>query len=296
MNKPQISKTDVKRVAATLIAAVGTTTSLEVKNQLRAEGFEAHQNNVSTFLQEVAAEESYKTDVKQQHGVSYNQYSAPVAVAAPPTTTVAPTSASADPGILDKVVNAIFNIFGYKADPNDKFDTGQVTSKDDMTDLLTELAPQFNLAIADFDSEFDPGAIIIWRDKTPNDLALFVGTLTNVNPPAAKPIAPNVKTVPVQSAAQNSLTKHRKKSTPANHTPLFVATPSTTLNDIRNGYDKKAWVVYSTKNTDKAIYDGGISRDQVRSAYAKKNGVLIQAVRSRRVGNIVPGTTYKHLG
>lgn len=293
--KQQIDKNEVKRVASDLIKTNGGTSSLEVKEQLRRENFEARQSEVSAYLQEVAREEGYNTEQRNNtSGNVYNYYTAPTATAAP-SATAAPAAQTADPGILKTVLSSIYNIFGYRANENDKFETGQVTSQSDMTDLINDLAPQFNLQPGDFDSEFDPGAVIIWREKTPVDLALFVGNLTNVAPPAAT-VQPTVQ--PQNNTASKIAqcqTKTRKPYTRVNASPLFIATPATTIDDIRNGYDKNAWVLYSTSGTDKMVYDGKYTRDQVRSAYATKVGVHMKFTRSRRIGNIESGVSYKHL-
>ena len=303
MNKKQINKSEVLRVATALIAANGFTTSLDVKNQLRAEDFEARQNEVSAYLQEVANDQNYASKTVTTPTL-HNEYSlntaAPVSTTAP--SSQAPAAQQADPGILQKVIDTIQNLFGYKAGVDEKFDSGQVTTSADMTDLLNDVAPQFGLTTDQFDSDFDPQAIIVWRDKTPTDMALFIGTLTNVAPPAI--VAPVVSNFPAnnsigstnnQTFAASQTKKARKQRTPANHTPLFVAPVTTTLDDIRNGYAKNAWVLFSTQSSPKMIYDGSITRDHVRSAYATKTNLPIHQIRARRVSNIVAGVTYKHL-
>ena len=50
----------VKQAAETLITTFGTTTTLDVKNKLRQQGFQAFQAEVSNLLDEVTAEEQWQ--------------------------------------------------------------------------------------------------------------------------------------------------------------------------------------------------------------------------------------------
>ncbi|EAY30587.1 WGR domain-containing protein [Microscilla marina] len=55
-----LTKDAVKEAAEDLIEAFGTTTTLDVKNKLRQQGFQALQAEVSTLMDEVTAEESWQ--------------------------------------------------------------------------------------------------------------------------------------------------------------------------------------------------------------------------------------------
>lgn len=76
-----LTKADVLRVAITLMAVNGTTTSHEVKKQLRAEDFFAKQSEVSKLLAEIASEDSWDRTYAVDHCV----YSIPDPNAASPS-------------------------------------------------------------------------------------------------------------------------------------------------------------------------------------------------------------------
>lgn len=59
----------------------------------------------------------------------------------------------------------------------------------------------------------------------------------------------------------------------------------------RESYPKSSWVVYTTpegrdgKRRQPRVFNGGMSRDEVRGQYAKSMGVTKEETRSRRVIN-----------
>jgi hypothetical protein len=59
-SKPRIDRDAVKAVALQLIRANGATTTLEVKNQLRNQGYLAYQEEVSLYMEALAWEEGWE--------------------------------------------------------------------------------------------------------------------------------------------------------------------------------------------------------------------------------------------
>ncbi|HFA50313.1 MAG TPA: hypothetical protein ENJ95_14975 [Bacteroidetes bacterium] len=56
------NKSDVQFAATHLIKTHGATTTLEVKNRLRSNGFIAFQNDVSIFMKIIAAEQGWEQE------------------------------------------------------------------------------------------------------------------------------------------------------------------------------------------------------------------------------------------
>lgn len=69
LGKP-LNKVSVLVAAANLMAVNGTATTLEVKNELRNQGFEARQSEVSQFMSDLADEEKWNVN----NGGSYRVY------------------------------------------------------------------------------------------------------------------------------------------------------------------------------------------------------------------------------
>jgi len=277
--KPTAQKADVRRVSNELISKNTFSTSKDVKDQLRAENFWAEQKPISALLQEIAREDGYTviTDTTPD-GKTYNKYfSATTGTGNSVTGNSAPT-VNANPQTVGNVLDAIENIFGTRINENEKFENTDVSSESDLENLLADIAPQFGIDTTKFiGSDFEPKAIIIWREKTPAELAAFIDTLTG-NSTQPSP----------QSAASVTVAKSRKPRTKVTAKPIFVVPSTSTPAAIATGYNGNDWVVHARpiNGTDRAIYSGSESRDHVRSAYATQNGVPIQSVRSRRVAHI----------
>jgi acyl carrier protein len=116
MRKSTAAKADVRRAAESLITLHGKTTSLDVKNQLRAEEFWATQREVSDMLQEIAREDGYDVQVDTSTGHNFNVYSRQTQA----QTVSVPHSNSGS--VVDRIIAIIFNIFGFSATESDRFD------------------------------------------------------------------------------------------------------------------------------------------------------------------------------
>lgn len=96
-------KTSVLVVAAQLMIANGSTTTLEVKNELRNQGYDARQIQISQFMSELASEESWASVDSDSLGLTHLPnhlvYSASTGIAATPTV-VTPTVTSTTNGFL----------------------------------------------------------------------------------------------------------------------------------------------------------------------------------------------------
>ncbi len=62
--KKTLDKTAVLVVAVTLLQANSNTTTLEVKNELRKQGYDARQSEISNYMSQLATEENWDVDAR----------------------------------------------------------------------------------------------------------------------------------------------------------------------------------------------------------------------------------------
>ena len=67
-----LTKDETQKAAVDLIKMFGTTTTLDVKTELRGRGFKADQSEVSKFMAELAKELKWKTQKDGNHVVYTN--------------------------------------------------------------------------------------------------------------------------------------------------------------------------------------------------------------------------------
>lgn len=283
MKKPIADKANIQRVASTLITLNGSTTTLEVKEQLRQEDFWAEQSTVSAVLQQIAKDENYTVSVDSTSGKTFNRYSIGAPVQQSQQSQTQPAS-PASPTFVNGIINIISKLFGFVVTGTDKFEDLGIDSQAALQLVIDETATEFNFNASQFiGTDFEPAAIIVWRDKTIDDFASLVDTLT-VPAQTTIPVATTTTTTtpPHTPVAPSKQRKPRQRATAK---PLFIVPDNTDNRAIRAGYKRTDWVV-STSTTERCIYDGTETRDQVRSAYATAYNVKIQRVRSRRVENI----------
>lgn len=270
MKKPVADQTNIKRVAEMLINLNGSTTTKEVKDQLRTEGFWAEQSQISSSLQQIANSENYhiEVDTTTHAGVSFNRYSQPKKVQ--PATNVI-NNASQNGLVLLDIIDRLFSI---DCSLSETFQDVGIDSSSALQLVIGELESDLNLDKSKFvGTDFEPAALIVWRQKTLNELALLVDTLTQTN-------------VSTLTPTQTKQSKPRKPKQKVTATPLFVVPTTFDNKDIFTNYNRLDWIV-SCNGNDKCIFQSTESRDHVRSAYATKYKTRIQKVRARRVVNII---------
>lgn len=297
-NAKPLTKPDVLRVATDQIQSKGNTSSNDVKEQLRNEGYWAEQNTVSNWLQEVGKEQDYHVEQRTSTGGrTYNEYSVRTSTKTQQTHSVAVVAAN--PAVLTLVLAAIENVLGIHVDQNEKFEDVNATEPSDLDEILDEIFGQYGVQGIAIDSSkvkgspFDPDAIIVWREKTPSDLAIFIETLL----PQSQQSQPQAIPVQVIPASQ-SVAKVHKPRTRVTAQPIYVLPSTATVTDIKNGsghYSDNDWIVYSNVTKEKRIFSGTETRDHVRGAFAKGLNVTKEQSRARRVKHLDPARQYPNL-
>ena len=277
-----LTKQDVLSVAVALMNANGSTTSLDVKNQLRADDFNARQQEVGEFMRELQIEQNWD---KNSTGL-YNVYS----VAAPSTST-----SSTSNSIVDDCVNFINETIGGGID-QDLHPLGKNPLPSDPTDLMKlaiAIDAIFGTSVRDaaYQKTFNYTTISDIGKYVANEMAMTPTLLSNLN---------GNQSVPSSSAstASNS-TKTRRKRMVINDS----ATPSKS-NRVTINIDPKAdpfdpsvtsvngndWFVrpvnFSNVSGSTAIFDQRYSSDNVRTAFARLFNVDFATVRAARVKHV----------
>lgn len=123
--KKAISETIVKETAKRLIDENGETTTLDVKQDLRSQGYWAKQADVSDHMMNLGSQGDFEWDDNGQYRTYYER---PVALPSPITWTATPTQATVinaqvpkltkdDAEILDNPEDRCWIVFTY-SDPN----------------------------------------------------------------------------------------------------------------------------------------------------------------------------------
>ena len=80
----------------------------------------------------------------------------------------------------------------------------------------------------------------------------------------------------------NSRRSHRRSSKRSSIAPIGAYTRQTN----RNNYNDNTWVVFKNSTVRTALlFDGSLTRDEVRCAYTRETGVRFVNTRSRRLEN-----------
>ena len=256
-----INQNDVKEAAEALMTLNGNTTTLDVKNELRAQGFWARQHTegnemgVSEIMTELADSESWDVNQDNSNGNVFNRYSLQVVQAQAPSTMSTVVMDLSDP-ILAKIAELI------------ELHTGIMPTTDDLVSNLIDqsLIDQLkDSIIAEFSLDLmDAAGLSIFMSEKLSDLGMHIANITGRQP------------APIQ----------KKTRVRINLTPISKESP--TIDEIKL-YPPTDWVL-STKATHlgekKYVYTGLVTRDSVRSAYARLVRVPIQWTRARRVLNV----------
>ena len=149
--KKSLTKEAVKETAEGLMKKNGSTTTLDVKNTLRANDYWCVQSEVSSMLQTVSAEEGW--DYSNPSG-QYNEYSLPVATTA--TTTATPTG-----GVTAAtIVAALCGVHVLGISPTSRLLNDLGVDDEDAEELVEELELKFpSLDFSDIDEESTVGEI-----------------------------------------------------------------------------------------------------------------------------------------
>lgn len=267
-SRKAIDKAAVKKAAEELFDANGKTTTLEVKEKLRADGFFALQNEVSQFMSEISAEEDWDYQSNGQFNTYYPADDTDDdldtdASAAPSSTSTTSTNS------VQEVIEDEFKIhkFAMSADST----LGDLSITGDKADQLSdELNSRFGKELSDDLKQ---------SSTTLKEIQEFLDEDEDDSDPSGV------------TQATTPTTTQRKPYTRVNITPKIDATQGIRDSEIKQflkdgEIDENDWVVSLGDWSSRKIYDGSESRDRVRSAYSTLTHKRIQLTRSRRVKNV----------
>jgi len=266
----KIDKDAVFKTAVKLMTDNGKTSSLEVKEELRKDGYWAKQEPVRDLLRELKSEHNWNVN-----DVGHIEYSLPTATSA---ATTGPSPIEGD--IIDLIVETT-NI-----DEDDVETTSILT-----TDLSMDHLDIISLQMA-IDKKFSVDSSKDWNNiNTVDDVIKLVEKLTAGTPFAKAP------TTSLHSVMNPKTTgKPRKPKMVINDSQNPSTDPRVTINidykkivtgtkDAKDTCDGKDWYV-SNKGTDPVIYDQKYNSNNVRTVYARLKGIKIQEVRAARVEHL----------
>ncbi len=259
-----IDKDIVLKTATKLMQDKGKTSSLEVKEQLRADGYWAKQEPVRDLLRELKSEHNWNVN-----DVGHLEYSLPVAA----------TPSLIEGYIIDLIVETT-NIDADDIEITNSLSTDLGMDNLDVIALQIAIDKKFSTDSAneDWSSIHTVSDVIKLVDK------LIAGTAF------AKTPATSLHSV------IHSKTGKRKARMVINDSQNPSTNPRVTINidykkvvtgakDAKDTCDAKDWYV-SNKGIDPVIYDQKYNSNNVRTVYARLKGIKIQEVRASRVEHL----------
>jgi len=252
-----IDKSIVKHYAEALMNKNGSTTTLDVKNVLRADGYFAEQSVVSGHLNTLNSEESWD----YTSNGSFNTYSItdPITVA---TTTSTSKTSKVDAVIA--IIEDLFKIHKYAMSSSSCIGQDLGLNSLQIEELALECERQFSVDLTGLKvSTTTIGDI-------QNAIDTFIGT------PSTKKVVGRVK-IDVEPT--------RLFGHPTSHC-------GATDHEIKDLHDQKIiadndWILSLGSSATRMVYSGDETRDHVRTAYARKIGAKIQDTRTRRVKSVL---------
>lgn len=279
--RPNATKDSVKHAAALLFVKTGVVTTLDVKKELRDHGFWAEQQAVSTFMQELAAEENWKSKTNGK----FNEYSLPVG------------AAFDDPANFTPVTTRIIDLIKDQITADEVLPSNTMESDLGMDDLevvqaITTIEQEYAIQFAPGEHEnFSTVHDLITRAQQLIDVKNGTSTAT----PVASPLQTNssiqtpaktkkkAATVINDSTNPSASGKVKVNLDPKNH--LLSGIDNTTAS-ILTTQDKMDWVCSHSNGRDRKIYDQKYTSDNVRTAYCRLVKMKIQDVRACRVKHL----------
>lgn len=268
----KIDKDIVFKTATQLMTDNGKTSSLEVKEELRKNGYWAKQEPVRDLLRELKSEHNW--DVND---VGHLEYSLPSKASSAASTSTGPSLIEGD--IITLIVETT-NI------DEDDIEVASVLSDDLGMDNLDVIALQIAI-----DKKFTvDSSSEDWSSvNTVNDVIKLVEKLIG-GAAFTKAPATSLHSVNPKTAGK------RKPRMVINDSLNPSLNPRVTINidykkvvtgtkDAKDTCDGKDWYV-SNKGTDPVIYDQKYNSNNVRTVYARLKGITIQEVRASRIEHL----------
>lgn len=281
-----IDKDIVKQAAILLMGRNTKTTSLEVKEYLRSEGYWAKQDKVSSLLQELQTEENWG----KHDGGGHLVYSPGPASSSSSSVN---TTKKASQKMLDEIMHLIADSTNIDVDDIEAKSILTVDLGLDHLDLI-----QIQIAI---DNKYGVQSTTLkWVDiNTVGELAVEVEGLVNPNGSTSSTTSTNTNSTTSNTTSSNTASKKitpRKPATVINDSVNPSTNPRVTVNidykkivtgkkDATDTCDAKDWYV-SNKGNDPLIFDQKYTSDNVRTVYARLKGIKIQEVRASRVEHL----------
>lgn len=266
-----IDKTAVFNAAVELMKSGANTTSLDVKQHLRKNGYWATQSNVSAFLQENQQEHDWVADKSGPYVV----YSLPVKTQSTNALDEAQT-------ILDFISKIVEEYYDDEIQEEDELRDDLEMDHIDLINLSVKLDGHFSIYSRkeDWSNIYTVKDVIdlVDRLKGGNNIA---ATTSSSSTPGRRSRTVINDSVNPSTSARVTINIDPKVDIPLGH--------KYTIQDIKSTHPHDDWWVYdvSTGSMDQAaIYDKKYTSDNVRSAYARLKKQKIQDVRARRISRL----------
>lgn len=271
-----IDKVAVFNAAVELMKSGANTTSLDVKQHLRKNGYWATQSNVSAFLQENQQEHDWVADK-----------SGPYVVYSLPVKTQSTNALDEAQIILDFISKIVEEYYDDEIQEEDELRGNLEMDHIDLINLSVKLDGHFSI----YSRKEDWGNIYTVKDvidlvdrlKGANTVQTAAVTKSSVSHPSTPRRSRTVinDSVNPSTSARVTINIDPKVDIPFGH--------QYTIEDIKSTYPHEDWWVYDVNQNGMdraAIYDKKYTSDNVRSAYARLKKQKIQDVRARRISRL----------
>lgn len=257
-----LDKAAVKTAAEKLMKDNGSTTTLDVKNALRKDGYFAEQRTVSDYMTTLSSEEQWD----YTSNGSFNTYAIPDPTAVVVTQTNSVTPPAANTSKVDAIIAIIedmFKIHKFAMSASSRIGIDLDLDPLQIEDLLLECEGMFDV---------DMPSVLRSATTTIQDIQDVIDR------DAAIPAAQKIGRVKID------IEPTRLFGHPTSHC-------GATDSEIKDLLDQKIisendWILSLGGSSTRMIYSGNDSRDHVRTAFARKIGSRIQATRARRVKSL----------
>lgn len=257
-----IDKSIVKHYAEALMNKNGSTTTLDVKNALRADGYFAEQAVVSGHMSTLNSEEGWD----YTSNGSYNTYSIPDPIAAVTTSSSSNSSKSSATSKVDAVIEIIedlFKIHRYAMSATSRIGLDLGLDSLQIEELALECERQFGADLS--------------------GLKVSTTTIGEIQ----KAIDGSNATPAVQKLGRVKIDIEPTRL--FGHPTSHCGATDDEIKDLcgQNIIDDNDWILSLGNSQTRMIYSGDESRDHVRTAFARKMGAKIQDTRTRRVKTVL---------
>jgi len=244
--KKTVDKAAVKKTAEKLMNDNGSTTTLDVKNTMRKDGYFAEQSVVSDHMRTLNSEE----DWDYTSNGSFNTYSLPAV----------PTSSTTSTDVID-MIESLFNIHKYAMSDKSRLGEDLGLDKLQIVDLAMECERVHGFTL-----------LINMNGNT------TIGEIQKEIKDNQSGIAPTS----APKVARTRVVLDPKEDFDGKGADNQKITDLVTAGII----DDNDWILSTGGSRSRMIYDGSESRDHVRTAFARKISDRIQNTRTRRVKNV----------